>query len=82
MCGNKLSEMDIGGKLILRLLRRIKRCEISGMRASYNDKSSLFLEEDLEIKEPLYLFDKWFKIVKSDPRTVEPNAMCLSTATK
>lgn len=52
------------------------------MRACYNERTHLFLEENLEIKEPFYLFDKWFKIVKNDPRTVEPNAMCLATATK
>ncbi|KAJ8981626.1 hypothetical protein NQ317_000854 [Molorchus minor] len=55
--------------------------DVSGMRTNYNERSNLFLEEYLEIKEPLYLFDKWFKIVKNDPRTVEPNAMCLATAT-
>ncbi|KAJ8912641.1 hypothetical protein NQ315_015153 [Exocentrus adspersus] len=55
--------------------------EVAGMRTSYNERDNLFLEDDLEIKEPLYLFDKWFKIVKNDPRTVEPNAMCLATAT-
>ncbi|KAG5874410.1 hypothetical protein JTB14_033167 [Gonioctena quinquepunctata] len=59
-----------------------KNMDISGMRVDYNGKLDLFLEEHLETKEPLYVFDKWFKIIKNDPRTVEANAMCLSTATK
>ncbi|XP_018562256.1 pyridoxine-5'-phosphate oxidase [Anoplophora glabripennis] len=56
--------------------------DVAGMRVNYNERTNLFLEENLEIKEPFYLFDKWFKIVKNDPRTVEANAMCLATATK
>ncbi|CAH1119176.1 unnamed protein product [Phaedon cochleariae] len=56
--------------------------DLSGMRTNYNDTHTILLEKDLEFKEPLALFDKWFKIIKNDPRTVEPNAMCLSTATK
>ncbi|KAJ8981625.1 hypothetical protein NQ317_000853 [Molorchus minor] len=40
------------------------------------------LAEDLEVKEPFHLFDKWFKIVNNDPRTDKANAMCLSTVSK
>ncbi|XP_072387464.1 pyridoxine-5'-phosphate oxidase-like isoform X1 [Diabrotica undecimpunctata] len=55
---------------------------LMGMRASYNSKLVSFLEKDIEIKEPYNLFERWFKLVKDDPRTVEANAMCVSTATK
>ncbi|XP_023026387.1 pyridoxine/pyridoxamine 5'-phosphate oxidase [Leptinotarsa decemlineata] len=56
--------------------------DVSGMRADYHSKQDLFLEENIQIKEPLDLFDKWFKIIKNDSRTIEANAMCLSTATR
>nr|CAI5869444.1 unnamed protein product [Callosobruchus analis] len=52
------------------------------MRHPYHDKNDFFLEDNIEVKEPLDLFNKWFQVVKSDTRTVEPNAMCLSTCAK
>lgn len=52
------------------------------MRAPYNDRQNIFLEENIEVKEPFHLFNKWFQDVVNDKRFVEPNAMCLSTATK
>lgn len=52
------------------------------MRAAYNDPSNAFLEDDIEVKEPYDLFSKWFEEIKQIPSIVEPNAMCLSTATK
>ncbi|KYB25431.1 pyridoxine/pyridoxamine 5'-phosphate oxidase [Tribolium castaneum] len=56
--------------------------DISAIRTNYNDRTNLFLEEDIEVKEPFHLFEKWFSIVRNNPTVVEPNAMCLSTATK
>ncbi|CAH2010578.1 unnamed protein product [Acanthoscelides obtectus] len=53
-----------------------------GMRHPYHDINDYFLEDNIEVKEPLDLFHKWFQVVKTDTRTVEPNAMCLSTCTK
>ncbi|XP_019873381.2 pyridoxine/pyridoxamine 5'-phosphate oxidase [Aethina tumida] len=55
---------------------------IGGMRTEYNHRENLFLEKDIEVKDPYVLFEKWFSLVKNDPRTVEPNAMCLATANK
>lgn len=52
------------------------------MRTEYNHRENLFLEKDIEVKDPYVLFEKWFSLVKNDPRTVEPNAMCLATANK
>nr|CAI5869440.1 unnamed protein product [Callosobruchus analis] len=45
------------------------------MRHPYHDKNDFFLEDNIEVKEPLDLFNKWFQVVKSDTRTVEPNAI-------
>ncbi|RZB40682.1 pyridoxine-5'-phosphate oxidase-like [Asbolus verrucosus] len=56
--------------------------DISAIRTKYNDKTNLFLEEDIEVKEPFYLFEKWFSEVRTNPTVIEPTAMCLSTATK
>lgn len=52
------------------------------MRHDYNNKTNLFLEENIDKKEPFGLFEKWFELVQNDKRTVEPNAVCLSTCTK
>lgn len=52
------------------------------MRTPYNERTRLFLEKDIELKEPFNLFDKWFQEVRNDKRFVEPNAMCLATSTK
>ncbi|CAG9865311.1 unnamed protein product [Phyllotreta striolata] len=67
-------------KLLDKVVRR--NFSIEGMRKSYNSKSTVFLEENIKAKEPIAIFNDWFQVVKDDPRTVEANAMCLSTATK
>ncbi|CAH1977113.1 unnamed protein product [Acanthoscelides obtectus] len=68
--------------LLQRTFNRTPIMDISGMRHPYHDKNDYFLEDNIEVKEPLDLFHKWFQVVKTDTRTVEPNAMCLSTCTK
>ncbi|KAJ3642392.1 hypothetical protein Zmor_025184 [Zophobas morio] len=55
---------------------------VSDIRTKYNDRTNLFLEEDIEVKEPFHLFEKWFNGVRGHPAIEEPNAMCLATATK
>lgn len=52
------------------------------MRKQYHDSHTVFLEENIEKKDPIDLFGKWFKEVRNCPEIQEPNAMCLSTATK
>ncbi|KAF2892560.1 hypothetical protein ILUMI_13620 [Ignelater luminosus] len=56
--------------------------DISGIRKPYNTRSNVFLEKDINVKNPFDLFDKWFQEARSNPNIVEPNAMCLSTATR
>ncbi|CAG9760334.1 unnamed protein product [Ceutorhynchus assimilis] len=53
-----------------------------GLHHGFHGRQDLFLEEEMEKKEPFDLFRKWFQQVKEDPRTVEPNAMHLSTSSK
>lgn len=52
------------------------------MRSSYRTKQDAFLEDDIAIKEPFHQFKIWFDEVRKDPNIIEPNAMCLATATK
>ncbi|XP_057668132.1 pyridoxine-5'-phosphate oxidase-like isoform X2 [Diorhabda carinulata] len=58
------------------------KMDISGMRKPYGNKQTLFLEKDIKLKDPIALFEEWFKLVKENPNTVEANAMCVSTANK
>lgn len=53
-----------------------------GLRTKYNEKSNLLLEENIIVKEPFHLFKIWFEEAQSNPDVIEPNAMCLATATK
>lgn len=54
----------------------------TGLRKPYNARSNVFLEDQIAIKDPLHLFKIWFDEAKNNPSIVEPNAMCLSTATR
>lgn len=56
--------------------------DISALRKKYKDSHTVFLEDSIEKKDPIDLFEKWFKDVLDCPEIQEPNAMCLSTATK
>lgn len=56
--------------------------DIGGMRTSYKGKSEVFIEDDIPVKEPFNQFKIWFDEVCNNPKIIEPNAMCLATATK
>ncbi|CAH0555252.1 unnamed protein product [Brassicogethes aeneus] len=73
--------LSINSKHILNQnLSSVIKMDIGGMRHDYNAKNNLFLEENIDVKDPIVLFEKWFTLVKNDPKTVEPNAMCLATS--
>lgn len=55
---------------------------IVGMRIKYKDKSETFTEDALKSKEPFGQFEAWFNEARNTPGVLEPNAMCLATATK
>lgn len=46
------------------------------------DKKDVFLEKDIVVKEPFHLFRKWLDDACKTSEILEPNAVCLSTATK
>ena len=52
------------------------------MRKPYNEKHNTFTEGDLVAKEPILQFKSWFDLACQTPNILEPNAMCLSTASK
>ncbi|XP_046410387.1 pyridoxine/pyridoxamine 5'-phosphate oxidase [Neodiprion virginianus] len=56
--------------------------DIGDMRIKYKDKSETFSEDDLKSKEPFGQFQAWFDEARVTPGVLEPNAMCLATATK
>ncbi|CAG9125378.1 hypothetical protein JYU34_006028 [Plutella xylostella] len=56
--------------------------DIGGMRIRYKDKSETFLESHLVSKEPFGQFKAWFEEACTRKEILEPNAMCLATATK
>lgn len=54
----------------------------TGMRIKYKDKNETFLEKHLVSKEPFGQFKAWFEEACTKKEILEPNAMCLATATK
>ncbi|XP_045772532.1 pyridoxine/pyridoxamine 5'-phosphate oxidase-like [Maniola jurtina] len=56
--------------------------DIGGMRIKYKDKDETFLEKHLVAKEPFGQFKAWFEEACTRKEILEPNAMCLATATK
>ena len=53
------------------------------MRVGYNaDKQAAFDVAQLVAKEPFANFRRWFDAVRQSKAVLEPNAMCLATASK
>lgn len=69
-------------KLLYTVNRIVPTVTTLGLRKPYNTRSNVFLEKDIDVKDPFDLFNKWFQEACSNPDIVEPNAMCLSTATR
>ncbi|XP_043219281.1 pyridoxine-5'-phosphate oxidase-like [Amphibalanus amphitrite] len=54
---------------------------VEQMRHPYKDKRQAFTEDQLVAREPFGQFRDWFNQACATPAILEPNAMCLSTAT-
>lgn len=52
------------------------------LRLKYKKRGEVFLEEHIAVKEPIALFGKWLQEALDNTDIIEPNAMCLSTASK
>lgn len=61
---------------------KILQHNILALRIKYKEKRDVFSEDSIERKEPMGLFEKWFQEALNTPEILEPNAMCLATATK
>ncbi|XP_062553977.1 pyridoxine/pyridoxamine 5'-phosphate oxidase-like [Armigeres subalbatus] len=68
--------------MIRNITRRMSSIDISALRIKYKEQKDVFLESSIEVKEPFSLFRKWFDEACNTPEIIEPNAMCLATATK
>ncbi|EAA03810.5 pyridoxine/pyridoxamine 5'-phosphate oxidase-like [Anopheles arabiensis] len=66
----------------LTLLRRMSFVDLASLRIKYKSEKEIFLESSIERKEPISLFRKWMQDAVETPEIIEPNAMCLATATK
>ena len=56
--------------------------DLRSMRIPYKEDEQVLLESQLPTKDPLELFKLWFEEAKTCPTIKEPNAVCLTTATR
>ena len=59
-----------------------REVDLRSMRVPYKEDEQVLLEHNLPTKDPLELFKLWFQEAKSCPTIKEPNAVCLTTATR
>jgi len=70
----------IGGSHYAKRIARMS-IDIGGMRKPYKSPEEAFLESSLVAKEPLGQFRCWFEQACRTEGILEPNAVCLATAT-
>ena len=56
----------------------LSKDEVAAMRINYKSQGLKF--DELEKKEPFYMFDLWFKMAKDCTMIKEPNSMAIATA--
>ena len=59
-----------------------REVDLRSMRTPYKDDTDVLLEDNLPTKDPVELFKIWFEDAKKCPTIKEPNAVCLTTATR
>lgn len=55
---------------------------IAALRQPYREDDDVLLESTLPTKDPVKLFETWFNEIKNNDKSVEANAVCVSTCTK
>uniref|UniRef100_A0A8D8WB09 pyridoxal 5'-phosphate synthase n=1 Tax=Cacopsylla melanoneura TaxID=428564 RepID=A0A8D8WB09_9HEMI len=55
--------------------------DLKDKRVPYKSRNELLLEKDI-VKEPIKLFEAWFKEASNTPGIIEPNAMFIATSSK
>lgn len=56
--------------------------DLSDMRKPYRDQDDGIEESQLPSRDPIKLFEVWFKMAKESGTVYEPNAFCICTASK
>lgn len=56
--------------------------DLRDYRQPYKEDADALLEKDLPSRDPVQLFNLWFQDAKACKTILEPNAVCISTATK
>lgn len=56
--------------------------DLADYRAPYKEDTDVLLESSLPSKDPVQLFHHWFQDAKACKTILEPNAVCISTATR
>ena len=75
--------VDLSCKLLKSNVRYFKNCHyLLAMRQPYKSDTDVLLESDLPTKDPVKLFDFWFKQAKECGAIFEVNAVCLATSNK
>lgn len=54
----------------------------TALRLKYRSEKEVFLEQNIEVKDPFHLFRAWLNEACQTPEILEPNAFCLSTVSK
>lgn len=66
-----------------RLIRRMSNgINISALRMKYHEKTNVLLEENIKIKDPIYIFREWLHQALNSNEILEPNAASLATVNK
>lgn len=86
---HKFVPMDVSGTIYLDLLiylhllnNIIYNSNFLGIQLKFKGREEAFTEDQITIKEPFYLFKKWFEEILNDKDVIEPNAVALATASK
>uniref|UniRef100_U5EHA4 pyridoxal 5'-phosphate synthase n=1 Tax=Corethrella appendiculata TaxID=1370023 RepID=U5EHA4_9DIPT len=62
------------------VIRKMSSIDVSALRIKYKEKREVFTEDSILVKNPFHLFKTWFDEACNTPEIIEPNAMCLATA--
>ncbi|KAJ6639893.1 Pyridoxine/pyridoxamine 5'-phosphate oxidase [Pseudolycoriella hygida] len=56
--------------------------DLASLRLKFRSEKDKFLEANIAVKQPFHLFKSWLNEACETPEILEPNAFCLSTASK
>lgn len=74
--------LEILCKYILFVLLILINYSFAALRLKYRSEKDVFLEANIAVKEPFYLFKSWLNEACETSEIREPNAFCLCTVSK